>query len=378
MTGVSTDGPIPAWPDPGHLAALPKVELHCHLEGSMRPTTLGDLARRHGVALPVGEPDELYRFRDLEHFIDVFDLVCSVLVDRDDFARLAYETVLDRAAQGVRHCELFFSPWFHLRRGLPFAVVWDGLARGVADATDDAGISARLVLDFDKPAGPAHAREMVELAGGCPRDLLVGFGGDDLEDGIDHAGFADTFVRARQLGLRTTIHAGEFSAASVAAAVRDLACDRVDHGVLVVDDEDLLAEVVDRRIPLTCCPTSDIAISKVWPALDQHSYPELRRRGVLATLNSDDPALLRHDLAAEYVTVAQRFAFPLAEMEQICLDGVDACWLDPVDRAAMRRSFEVELDRLRSDRGLPARGTGARPAVGREASDPVQSHDIGP
>jgi adenosine deaminase len=356
-TSISSTSRAPVRPDPEHLAALPKVELHCHLEGAMRPGTLRALAGRHGIPLPAVDADELYRFRDLEHFIEIFDLVCSVLVDADDFHRLAYEVVLDGAAQGICHREVFFSPWFHLGRGVPFARMWAGLAAGLRDGMDDTGTTAALVLDFDKPAGPAHAREMVELAGSCPRDLLVGFGGDNLEAGIDHAAFAAAYQRARQLGLRTTIHAGEFSVQSVADAVRSLGCDRIDHGVLLVDDESLLAEVVERRIPLTCCPTSDIEISKVWPDLDGHSYPELRRRGVLATLNSDDPALLRHDLNAEYVTVAERFGFDLGEMEAIALDGIEASWLDASDRASLRHRFEARFDDLRRQRGLPARGT---------------------
>jgi len=322
----------------------------------MRLSTLRELAARHGIALPEGDPDALYEFRDLEHFIEVFALVCSVLVDRDDFHRLAYEAVADAAELGIIHREMFFTPWFHLGRGIPFEVLWEGLAAGARDGAKDHGVSVGLVLDVDKPAGASHAAEMVELARGCDRELLLGIGGDDLEAGIDHRIFAPAWERARQLGFRTCIHAGEFSVDSIRAAVHELRVDRIDHGVLLVEDPCLLDEVVDRGVALTCCPTSDIEISKVWPSLDQHSYPELRRRGVLATLNSDDPALLRHDLVAEYRTVAEQFGFDLGEMERIALDGAHAAWLDDADRATLRARIEAGIESLRIEHGVAPRG----------------------
>ncbi len=333
--------PVVAPPSESWVRALPKVELHCHLEGAMRPTTVIDLARRHRVALPAADPTQLYRFRDLEHFIEVYGLVCAVLQDVDDFHRLAYEVLEDRVDQGVVHAELFFTPWFHLTRGVPFGSLWDGLATGVRDACTDFGCSARLVLDVDKPAGAAHAMEMVQLAAGCDRDVLVGIGGDDLEDGIDHRIFAPAMAEARRLGFRTTIHCGEFSVDSVRAAVHELGCERLDHGVLLGDDSDLLAEVVARGIPLTCCPTSDIEISKVWPTLAEHPYRRLREAGVVATLNSDDPAMLGHDLAAEYCRVADVFGFGASDLVAIARDGIEACWLDGADKRTLVDRLDV-------------------------------------
>jgi adenosine deaminase len=329
-------------PTAEQLAAIPKVELHRHLEGSMRSATVLDLARRHGVAFPVEDPGDLYHYRDLQHFLDVYALVCSLLVDADDFRRLTYESLEDAHGAGVRYAELFCSPWFHLARGVPFTTMWLGMRQGMLDASNDFGIDARLIADVDKPAGLAHAMTVVELAAACDRDLLIGIGGDNLEAGVDHRALAPAFELAARLGLRRTIHAGEFTVDTVRAAVRDLGCERVDHGVLVVDDHELLREVVDRGIPFTVCPTSDIAVSKVWPTLAEHSFGRMRAAGVRLTLNSDDPTMLRNELHEEYAKVAEAFGLTYDDCVDLSIGGIESTWLDDVDKRALRRQFEDE------------------------------------
>lgn len=332
-----------------HLRRLPKVELHRHLEGAARPSTVLELAARHGIALPVEDPTELYDFRDLEHFIDVYGLVCSVYVTEDDFRRLAYEALADAAANGVRYIEAFISAYFHLIRGVAFHTMIDGLLGGMADAEADFGIIGRLIVDVDKPQGAAHALEVVQLTGTCDRDLVIGVGGDNLEAGIDHRALRPAYELAGRLGLHRTIHAGEFDVDTIRVGVRELGCERIDHGVLVVQDADLVSEVVDRQIGFTVCPSSDIAVSKVWPTLAEHSLPDMLTAGILLTLNTDDPTMLRYELGEEYATVAATFDLDLDVLEGISLGGVQASWMDVADKASFVDTFTTDFATLRRE-----------------------------
>lgn len=340
-----------------HLRRLPKVELHCHVEGAARATTILELAARHGVSLPSIDPDELFAFTDLNQFLSIYEIICASLRTADDFHRIAYEACEDGDAAGVRYREMFFSPGFVIRLGVPVRTVWEGVSAGVRDANHDLDIECRLILDFDKPTGPAHALEMVDVAARLDRDLLLGIGADSVERGIDHRAFAAAFAAAAHEGLHRTIHAGEDGPAdNIAAAVHELGCERVDHGFRLLDDPELTAEIVDRRIPLTVCPTSNVVIANVVPDVASHPLAEQRRRGVLATVNSDDPGMMRADLADEYVAVAAAYGYPLEEMEQISLDGIEASWLPDDGKAALRARFVAEFDALRAEHGLPARG----------------------
>ena len=149
-----------------HLRRLPKVELHCHVEGAARAATIAELAAKNGVALPVADPAELFRFTDLNQFLGIYEVVCRSLVTADDFHRIAYEACEDGVVAGVRYREMFFSPGFALKLGVPIETIWEGLSAGVRDANADLDITCRLILDFDKPSGPAHAEEMVAFAAG--------------------------------------------------------------------------------------------------------------------------------------------------------------------------------------------------------------------
>jgi adenosine deaminase len=340
-----------------HLRRLPKVELHCHVEGAARAATIAELATKNGVDLPVADPAELFRFTDLNQFLGIYEVVCRSLVTSDDFHRIAYEACEDGVAAGVRYREMFFSPGFALKLGVPIETIWEGLSAGVRDANADLDITCRLILDFDKPSGPAHAEEMVAFAAGCDRELLLGVGGDSVERGIDHAAFATAFAAAEKAGLHRTLHAGEDGPAeNIRIAVDVLGVERIDHGFRLLDDPDLTARVVDSGIPVTACPTSNLVIAHVIDAVADHPFEQQRGRGVHITLNSDDPGMMMWDLAAEYVAVADAFDYDLETMEQLGLDALDASWAQPDEKAALRARMLTEFDQLRSAEGLAARG----------------------
>ncbi len=343
--------------EPAHVRRLPKVELHCHLEGAARAATIGELARKNGVTFPVEDPAELYNFTSLNQFLEIYDVICRSLRDADDFRRITYEALEDAAAAGVRYREMFFSPGFVIRLGVPVDTVWAGIRAGLLDARHDLDLNARMVLDFDKPTGPAHAFEMAEFAGSVgDRDLLVAIGADSVERDIDHRAFAPAFAEAARRGLRRTIHAGEDGPAdNIRIAIDELGCERIDHGFRLLDDQQLTDEIVERQIPLTVCPTSNVMIANVVPDVAAHPFERQRQQGVLVTVNSDDPGMMRFDIADEYEAVARAYGYSLEAMEAISLAGIDACFAADDEKAALRARFGVEFDELRAEYGLPAR-----------------------
>ena len=336
--------------------ALPKVELHCHLEGAARPSTIADLARANGVSLPTEDPVELFDFSDLDSFLAVYGIICASLVTADDFRRLTYEALEDAVAANVRYREMFFSPGFPMAMGVPVSVVWDGIRAGLADAHHDLDVRCRMILDVDKPAGPGPAAELVEFAGAQDRDLLVGVGGDSTERGVDHRAFAPAFARAKELGLHRTFHAGEDGPAdNIAAAVDDLGVERVDHGFRLLDDPELTRRVAAARIPLTVCPISNVVIANVIDDVAQHPFARQREAGVLVTISSDDPGMMGTTICDDYEAVADRFDYQLQTMEDIALDAIDASWAPPDEQAALHTRFLAEMDALRAGNGLAPR-----------------------
>jgi adenosine deaminase len=342
-------------PDPAHVRALPKVELHVHVEGAARAATVADLAARNGVDLGVDDPADLYRYHDLTDFLRVFDLVCRTLVDEDDIRRVTYEALGIAADAGVRYREMFFSPTFLMRHGVAFPTIWRGLEAGVRDARTDFDIACRMIMDIDKPSGPSAAIELLELADACDRDVLVGVGGDAGEIDVDLAAFAGPFAHARSRGWRTTMHLGEEGPASdIRAGIDLVGVERIDHGVSLVRDPELMAEVAERRIPFTCCPTSNVSIGIV-PDVAAHPIATMRDAGVLVTVSSDNAEMFGVDAADEVHAVATAFGWGLDEVEDLCLGAIDACWAPADEQRDLRITFEAEIDRLRHRAGLPAR-----------------------
>jgi len=333
-----------------HVRRLPKVELHCHVEGSARPGTIAALARANGVALPVDDPAELFRFTDLNQFLSVYGIVCRSLVTSADFHRIAYEALIDGAAAGVRYREMFFSPGFVLDLGVPIDTVWDGLSAGVRDAEADADIRCRMILDVDKPSGPTHAAEMVAFAAAQDRDRLVGVGGDSVERGIDHRIFGPAFAQAARAGLRRTFHAGEDGPAdNIRIALDDLGCERIDHGFRLLDDPELTRRVIDDQIALTVCPTSNVVIANVVEDVAHHPVARQRQLGVRVTINSDDPGMMAFDIADEYEAVQAAFGWDIETMEQISLAALDASFAPQEEKDVLRRRFEEEFSVLRAE-----------------------------
>ena len=325
---------------------IPKVELHCHVEGTVRASTVVELARKAGRPLPTEDPNVLYRYDSLDSFLAIFWLVQETLVDRGDWARIAYESLLDAAAHGLRYREMFFTPARHLGAGQDLGEIVAGLTEGIVAAEGDTGIRCMLVADIDRAYGPEAGLELVGRLGELRRtggaERVIGIGADSTELGVDLASFAPAFREAAHIGLRRTCHAGEAVGVgpdNIAVAIDVLGAERIDHGVAIVEDPELVARCARERIPITVCPTSNVVIANRFRSLAEHPLRAMREAGLLVTINTDDPAMTELDLGLEYQRVADAYGYSVAEMAQFAQEGIESTWLDATDRAALSGEF---------------------------------------
>lgn len=331
--------------------AIPKVELHCHVEGTIRPSTVVELARKAGRPLPVEDPLQLYRYDSLDSFLRIFWLVQETITSPEDWARAAYESLVDAAPHGLRYREMFFTPARHLAAGQDLGAIVAGLTEGIAAAERATGVRCRLIADIDRTYGGKAGRELVERVGELRRvgraEYVIGIGLDSTELGVDPRDFAEAFALAPRFGLRRTAHAGEDTGPeNIAAALDALGAERIDHGLAILGDAALTRRVAERRIPLTVCPNSNILIANKFKRLEEHPFRRMREASLLATLNTDDPAMTDLDLGKEYRTVAKALDLDLRAMSAVALDGIEATWLDDSEKRALRAEFRTELDRL--------------------------------
>ncbi len=274
------------------LRAMPKAELHIHIEGSLEPELIFALARRNGVALPYASVEALraaYAFTDLQSFLDIYYAGASVLLKEADFFDMASAYFDRAAADHVVHAELFFDPQTHTDRGVPFEAVIQGLSRACAQAKVRHGISASLILCFLRHLSEDAALATLEQA--LPwREHFIGVGLDSSERGHPPEKFARVFARARELGLHVVAHAGEEGPpAYIWSALDVLKVQRIDHGVRSLEDPALVQRLAAERVPLTVCPLSNVKLC-VFKQMADHNLPALLDAGLCATVNSDDPA----------------------------------------------------------------------------------------
>ena len=270
---------------------LPKAELHLHIEGTLEPELMFELARRNGVSLPYADADAVrraYRFSNLQSFLDVYYRACSVLIHERDFYELTSAYLARARSQGVRHAEIFFDPQTHTARGVPFETVVGGIARALTEARQ-VGITSQLIMCFLRDLSAQDA--MATLEQSLPhRDVIFGVGLDSAEVGHPPEKFRHVFEQAASAGLRVVAHAGEEGPPDyIWQALDVLGAERIDHGVRCLEDRRLVARLEADRIPLTVCPFSNVKL-KVVETLDQHPLAQMLEHGLCATVNSDDPA----------------------------------------------------------------------------------------
>ena len=277
---------------PALLRAMPKAELHIHIEGSLEPELIFQLAERNGVALNYSSVEALraaYAFTDLQSFLDIYYAGASVLLKEQDFFDMAWAYFERAAADGVVRAELFFDPQTHTARGVPMATVIHGLKRACDEAESRLGVSAALILCFLRHLSEEEALQTLEDA--LPfREHFIGVGLDSSEKGHPPEKFARVFARASELGLHRVAHAGEEGPpAYIESALDVLQVERIDHGVRCVEDPALVERLAASRIALTVCPLSNVKLC-VFDRLSSHNLGDLLARGLAITINSDDPA----------------------------------------------------------------------------------------
>ncbi len=277
---------------PALLRALPKAELHIHIEGSLEPELIFQMAARNGVALPYASVEDLrkaYAFTNLQSFLDIYYAGASVLLKEQDFFDMAWAYLERARADNVIHAEIFFDPQTHTARGVPMKTVIDGLHRACEEARARLGVDASLILCFLRHLSEEEAFQTLEEA--MPfMGRFIGVGLDSSEVGHPPEKFARVFARCRELGLRLVAHAGEEGPpAYVWSALDVLKVERIDHGVQSMKDPALVRRLAQDRIALTVCPLSNLKLC-VFPTLADHNLRQLLDAGLAATVNSDDPA----------------------------------------------------------------------------------------
>jgi adenine deaminase len=314
---------------------IPKVELHLHIEGTLEPEMVFELAARHGVALPHSSVDALraaYEFGDLQSFLDLYYAGCDVLRGESDFHAMALAYFERAHRDGVIHAELFFDPQTHTGRGVPMEAVIGGLRRAMADARSRYGITSELILCFLRhlPEEDAFATldEALPFLG-----ELVGVGLDSGERGNPPSKFERVFAAARSHGLRPVAHAGEEGPASYVREALDLlGAERIDHGVRCVEDDALVERLVRDQVALTACPLSNIKL-RVFPEMEQHNLVALLRRGLRVTVNSDDPAYFGGYLADNFRAVARALPLGAGDVLTLCENAATAAFVSDTARA---------------------------------------------
>jgi len=331
---------------------MPKVELHVHLEGSIHPATLLRLARRNRVSLPAKNVDDLqdlYRFRDFAHFIEVYNIITGCLRTPDDYCLIAHEFGSDCARQNIRYAEVTFTIATNTKyNGLDWQTILEGLNAGRDQARAEFGVNWGWVFDICRGDNPETQDDVIEIALAARDQGVVALGLGGSEAGFPPELFVQAFTRARQAGLPRVPHAGEHaSPGSIWTALHLLHADRLGHGVRCVEDPALVDYLRERQVPLEVCPTSNICLGVY---LDYAAHP-LRRlwdAGLLVTVNSDDPALFGADLNREYEALVDHFGFSADELEQISLNGLQASFLHEPDKAQLEAEFRAQFAQLRA------------------------------
>ncbi|MBK8071766.1 MAG: adenosine deaminase [Ramlibacter sp.] len=334
--------PIPAERLPALLRAMPKAELHMHIEGSLEPELIFALAQRNGVSIPYASVDELrraYAFTNLQSFLDIYYAGASVLLKEQDFYDMAWAYLLRAQADNVLHSEMFFDPQTHTARGVSMETVVNGLHRACTDAKEKLGVSAALILCFLRHLSEEEAFATLEQA--LPyRDRFIGVGLDSSEVGHPPEKFARVFARCRELGFRLVAHAGEEGPpAFVWTALDVLKVERVDHGVQSTRDALLMQRLAQDRIPLTVCPLSNLKLC-VFPTLAQHNLGALLDAGLVATVNSDDPAYFGGYLNENFVQTFAATGLQAQHAYTLARNSFEASFID----AQLRRRMTDRLD----------------------------------
>lgn len=320
------------------IQGLPKVELHLHIEGSLEPELLFELAQRNNIDIPYESPQELrkaYEFEDLQSFLDIYYQGANALRTEQDFYDLTWAYLERCKADNVIHTEIFFDPQTHTDRGIEFETVINGIHRAMQDGNEQLGITSQIIACFLRHLSEESAIETLQSII-KHQDKIIGVGLDSSELGHPPEKFKRAFQQAKDAGLLTVAHAGEEGPAqNIVDSVEMLSVSRVDHGVRCVEDESLMEALIESKMPLTVCPLSNIKLC-VFDEMEQHNIVDLLRKGVAVTINSDDPAYFGGYMTDNFMAVSNAHPMTKSELAQFTINAINASFISEAMKAKYR------------------------------------------
>jgi aminodeoxyfutalosine deaminase len=331
-----------------NIKALPKLEQHVHIVGSIKPETLVWLIKKSGSELPyetVEDLREFYRYRDFSHFIGIYSKVNDTITSESYFEKIAYEMLESQANCNVRHVEAIFSAWDHIRRGLDYGLMLDAINKGIRKAKRDFNISCTLRVDLVRNYGPEVGMKVLDLIEG-KKDNIIAIDTGGSEYGYPPTPYRGCYSRAREMGLHTVAHQGEGAGADyVWECIEALKPERIGHGVAAGSDSTLIHTIAERGISIECCPVSNL-MTAVVPTWSLHPIRKFIENGIRVSVNSDDPPMFGTDMNNEYLQLSRNMGFTLDELFRISLNSVETSFLPPEEKGRMRRRFEREYERI--------------------------------
>ncbi|MFV8410678.1 adenosine deaminase [Vibrio owensii] len=320
------------------IQGLPKVELHLHIEGSLEPELLFELAQRNNIDIPYESPQALrkaYEFEDLQSFLDIYYQGANALRTEQDFYDLTWAYLERCKTDNVIHTEIFFDPQTHTDRGIEFETVINGIHRAMQDGNEKLGITSQIIACFLRHLSEESAIETLQSIV-KHKDKIIGVGLDSSELGHPPEKFKRAFQQAKEAGLLTVAHAGEEGPAqNIIDSVEMLGVSRVDHGVRCVEDASLVEALIESKMPLTVCPLSNIKLC-VFDEMEQHNIVDLLRRGVAVTINSDDPAYFGGYMTDNFMAVSNAHPMTKAELAQFTINAINASFIKEALKAKYR------------------------------------------
>ena len=325
------------------IAGIPKAELHLHIEGTLEPELMIVIGKRNGVSLPYPDAaaaEQAYNFSDLQSFLDIYYRATAALITEEDFYDLTIAYLKKAASQNVRHAEIFFDPQSHTSRGITFETLIRGIERALMEANRSLNMSTKLIMCILRHLSEKEGFEIFEKAL-VWKHWIAGIGLDSSERGNPAEKFRNLFERAHHEGFLAVAHAGEEgSAASVRQTLDALHVTRIDHGVHCMDDAVLVAELAEQQIPLTVCPLSNVRLN-VFESMRQHNLKAMLQKGLLVTVNSDDPAYFGGYVNENYIEAAKALQLDRNDIIQLAKNSFTASSLSKIHK----QLYLTEIDR---------------------------------
>lgn len=331
------------------VAEIPKVELHLHLEGAIPLETLFQFIQRKEPNSSIKSLDDLRRkltYTDFAHFLELWVWKNTFITDEGDFEEIAYQALRNLSTQHVKYVEAFYSPGDYWRQGMSIQGITESIIAGKERASQDFGIRSELIIDLIRDHGPEKGiRYLEEVTPYLGKGVIgIGIGGKEQE--FPPNPYADVYQEAKERGFRLTAHAGEASGAhSIRAAIEKLGVERIGHGLRAYEDPLLVSLLQERQIPLEMCVISNVKTG-VCDTVESHPIKDYFQKGLLVTVNSDDPTMFNTSINQEYLALIQQLEFTLKDLKQLSMNGLEASFLSDEDKKVMRVQFDTEWQQL--------------------------------